>query len=209
MIDFYTWITPNGLKISIALEEFGLDYHTHTIDITKGDQFSADYVKINPGSKIPTIVDHETGITLSESGAILIYLAEKTGRFMPASGAARLQVIEWLMWQMGGFGPTLGHAHYFLTYHAGEAPFAEALFARETRRLYETLDARLQGRDYLVDDYSIADMAVWPWVSRFQRHKIDLADFQNVRRWYLDLAARPQVQRGYKVPHFTTAIPAP
>ncbi|EUC00231.1 Glutathione S-transferase domain-containing protein [Rhizobium sp. CF080] len=209
MIDFYTWITPNGLKISIALEEFGLDYHTHTVDITKGDQFSPDYVKINPGSKIPAIVDHETGITLTESGAILIYLAEKTGRFMPASGPARLQVIEWLMWQMGGFGPTLGHAHYFLTYNAGEAPFAETLFARETRRLYETLDARLQGRNYLVDDYSIADMAVWPWVSRFQRHKVDLNDFQNVRRWYLGLAARPQVKRGYEVPHFTTTIPVP
>lgn len=209
MIDFYTWITPNGLKISIALEEFGLHYRTHTIDITKGDQFSSEFRKINPGSKIPAIVDHETGITLAESGAILIYLAEKTGRLMPSSGTARLQVIEWLMWQMGGFGPTLGHAHYFLTYNAGQAPFAEALFANETRRLYETLETRLTGREYIADEYSIADIAVWPWVSRYERHKIDLKNFPEVMRWYLAIANRPHVRRGYEVPHFTGTIPTP
>lgn len=209
MIDFYTWITPNGLKISIALEEFGLDYHAHPIDITKGVQFSPAFRGINPGSRIPAIVDHDTGVTLAESGAILMYLAEKSDRLMPATGPARLQVIEWLMWQMSGFGPTLGHAHYFLTYNAGEAPFAEALFAKETRRLYETLEARLTRREHIVDDYSIADIAVWPWVSRFDRHKIDLNDFPEVRRWYLAIAARPQVQRGYEVPHFTGAIPMP
>ncbi|WP_105384994.1 glutathione S-transferase family protein [Neorhizobium alkalisoli] len=209
MIDFYTWITPNGLKISIALEEFGLDYQAHAIDITKGDQFSPAFRGINPGSKIPAIVDRDTGVTLAESGAILMYLAEKTDRLMPATGPARLQVIEWLMWQMSGFGPTLGHAHYFLTYNAGEAPFAEALFARETRRLYKTLEARLTGREHIVDDYSIADIAVWPWVSRFHRHKIDLDDFPEVKRWYLAIAARSQVQRGYEVPHFTGAIPMP
>lgn len=209
MIDFYTWITPNGLKISIALEEFGLDYHAHPIDITKGVQFSPAFRGINPGSRIPAIVDHDTGVTLAESGAILMYLAEKSDRLMPATGPARLQVIEWLMWQMSGFGPTLGHAHYFLTYNAGEAPFAEALFAKETRRLYETLEARLTRREHIVGDYSIADIAVWPWVSRFDRHKIDLNDFPEVRRWYLAIAARPQVQRGYEVPHFTGAIPMP
>ncbi|MDC7745866.1 glutathione S-transferase family protein [Rhizobium binxianense] len=209
MIDLYTWITPNGLKVSIALEEFGLSYRSHAIDITKGDQFRQDYLAINPGGKIPAIVDHETGITLAESGAILLYLAEKTGRFLPRRGAARHHTIEWLMWQMGGFGPTLGHAHYFLTYNSGKAPFAEDLFHRDTRRLYETLNARLEGRDYLVDDYSIADMAVWPWVSRFQRHKIDLNAFPDVRQWYLRLAARPQVKRGYAIPHFTSEIPLP
>ncbi|RWY80951.1 glutathione S-transferase family protein [Rhizobium sp. WSM1325] len=209
MIDLYTWITPNGLKVSIALEEFGLAYRPHTIDITKGDQFQQDYLAINPGGKIPVIVDHETGITLAESGAILLYLAEKTGRFLPRHGAARHHTIEWLMWQMGGFGPTLGNAHYFLTYNAGEAPFAEDLFRRDTRRLYETLNVRLEGRDYLVDDYSIADMAVWPWVSRFKRHEIDLNAFPNIKRWYLRLAARPQVKRGYDVPHFTSEIPQP
>ncbi|WP_439871764.1 glutathione S-transferase family protein [Rhizobium leguminosarum] len=209
MIDLYTWITPNGLKVSIALEEFGLPYRPHAIDITKGDQFQQDYLTINPGGKIPVIVDHETGITLAESGAILLYLAEKTGRFLPLQGAARHHTIEWLMWQMGGFGPTLGYAHYFLTYNSGEAPFAEDLFRRDTRRLYETLNARLEGRDYLVNDYSIADMAVWPWVSRFQRHKIDLNAFPYVRQWYLRLAARPQLKRGYAIPHFTSEIPQP
>ncbi len=209
MIDFYTWITPNGLKISIALEEFGLPYKAHTIDITKGDQFSAAYLAINPGGKIPAIVDHDTGITLAESGAILLYLAEKTGRFLPQQGVARHHTIEWLMWQMGGFGPTLGHAHYFLTYNEGRAPFAEELFRSDTARLYATLESRLDEREYLVGDYSIADMAIWPWVSRFVRHKIDLGDFPNVRRWYLQLAARPQVQRGYEVPHFTSPVPHP
>ncbi|MBW6425770.1 glutathione S-transferase N-terminal domain-containing protein [Rhizobium sp. XQZ8] len=207
MIDFYTWITPNGLKISIALEEFGLDYRTHTIDITKGDQFLPEFRRINPGSKIPAIIDNDAGITLTESGAILIYLAEKTGRLMPSNGKARLQVIEWLMWQMGGFGPTLGHAHHFLTYNAGQAPFAEALFAKETRRLYQTLEARLKDREYVVDEYSIADIAVWPWVSRYERHKIDLKEFPEIRRWYRALAARPQVKRGYEIPHFTGEIP--
>ncbi|MGR8960795.1 glutathione S-transferase family protein [Rhizobium leguminosarum] len=205
MIDLYTWITPNGLKVSIALEEFGLPYRSHAIDITKGDQFLQDYLVINPGGKIPVIIDHETGITLAESGAILLYLGEKTGRFLPRQGAARHHTIEWLMWQMGGFGPTLGNAHYFLT--AGQAPFAEDLIRRDTRRLYETLNARLADRDYLVDDYSIADMAVWPWVSRFQRHKIDLNAFPYVRQWYLRLAARPQVK--YTIPHFTSEIPQP
>ncbi|SIR30959.1 GST-like protein [Rhizobium sp. RU35A] len=209
MIDLYTWITPNGLKISIALEELGLDYHAHTIDITRGDQFSPEFRRINPGSKIPAIHDRNTGVTLSESGAILLYLAEKTGRLIPPTGPARLEVIEWLMWQMGGFGPTLGHAHYFLTYNAGQSPMAEAVFAKETRRLYETLDARLTGREHIVGEYSIADIAIWPWVSRYERHKIDLNDFPQVMRWYLALAARPQVRRGYEVPHFTGAIPTP
>lgn len=209
MIDFYTWITPNGLKISIALEEFGLPYQTHAIDITRGEQFSADYLVVNPGGKIPAIVDRETGITLTESGAILLYLAEKTGLFLPRDGASRHHAIEWLMWQMGGFGPTLGHAHYFLTYNEGRAPFAEELFRKDTARLYETLDTRLKDRDYLAGDYSIADMAVWPWVSRFVRHKIDLNDFPNVRRWYLQLAARPQVRRGYEVPYPTGPVPLP
>ncbi|MBN9081044.1 MAG: glutathione S-transferase [Rhizobiales bacterium 62-17] len=209
MIDFYTWITPNGLKISIALEEFGLPYKAHAIDITKGEQFAPDYIKINPASKIPAIVDHDTGITLTESGAILIYLAEKTGRFLPCDGLARLRTLEWLMWQTGGLGPTLGYAHQFLTYNAGKAPFAERIFADDTHRLYQTLNERLAGRNYIVDDYSIADMAAWPWVSRFERHKINLSDFPAVKRWYLALAARPQVQRGYEVPFFTSAVPIP
>jgi GST-like protein len=209
MIDLYTWITPNGLKVSIALEEFGLDYRPHTIDITRGDQFSPEYRKINPGSKIPAIIDHDTGVTLSDSSAILLYLAEKTGRLLPASGPARFEAVEWLFWQAGGFGPTLGHAHAFLTYNPGKAPFAEALFAGETRRLYGTLEARLAGREHIAGDYSIADIAIWPWVSRFQRHVIDLGDFPEVQRWYLAMAGRAPVKRGYAVPHVTGEIPLP
>lgn len=209
MIDFYTWITPNGLKVAIALEEFGLDYRSHAIDITKDAQFSPDYLAVNPRAKIPAIVDHATGITLSESGAILLYLADKTGRLLPASGIARHHTIEWSIWQAASFAPTLGHAHNFLTYNPGIAPFAEEIFRRDTQRQYQTLDARLEGRDYLVDDYSIADIATWPWVSRFKRHEIDLSDYPNVRSWYLRLALRPAVKRGYEVPHFTGIIPLP
>lgn len=209
MIDLYTWITPNGLKVSIALEEFGLNYRPHAIDITQGAQFLPDYLVINPGGKIPAIVDHETGTTLTESSAILIYLADRTGRFLARDGAVRHHTLEWLMWQTGSFGPTLGHAHYFLTYNEGEAPFAETLFRKETVRLYQTLDARLAGRDYLVADYSIADMAIWPWVSRFARHKIDLNDYPNVKRWYQQVAARAAVKRGYDVPFPTSPVPMP
>ncbi len=209
MIDFYTWITPNGLKIAIALEEFDLDYRAHAIDITSGAQFSDDYLAINPGGKIPAIIDHATGITLSESGAILLYLADRTGRLLPASGIARHHAIEWSIWQAASFAPTLGHAHNFLTYNPGMAPFAEDIFRRDTQRLYETLDARLEGRAYLVDDYSIADIATWPWVSRFERHKINLSDYPNVKSWYLRIALRPAVKRGYEVPHFTGTIPLP
>ncbi|MEP7455768.1 glutathione S-transferase N-terminal domain-containing protein [Phyllobacterium sp. SB3] len=208
-IDFYTWITPNGLKVSIALEEFGLPYRAHTIDITRGDQFTPSYLAINPGAKIPAIVDHGTGMTLTESSAILIYLADKTGRFLAKDGPSRYRAFEWLIWQTGNFGPTIGHAHHFLTYHAGKAPFAEELFAKDTQRLYRTLDAALRDRRYLSDDYSIADIAIWPWVSRFERHKIDLNDYPEVRRWYLDIAKRDAVQRGYRVPVITGEIPVP
>lgn len=209
MIDLYTWITPNGLKTSIALEEFGLPYRVHDIDITKQQQFSDAYKQINPGSKIPAIVDHETGLTLVESGAILLYLAEKTGRFLPSHGQERYEVLEWVFWQVGGFGPTLGHAHYFLTYHPDAAPAASVLFGDETKRLYEKLEQRLRAQSYLAGDYSIADMSVWPWVSRFERHKIDLKDYPAVKRWYLEIAQREAVQRGYKIPLNTGEIPLP
>lgn len=210
MIDFYTWITPNGLKVAIALEELGLAYRAHAIDIEKGEQFSEDYRRINPAAKIPAIIDHDCGTTLTESSAILLYLAEKTGLLLPASPAARLDVLEWLMWQSASFGPTLGYAHHFLTYHRGAAPFAEDRFAADTRRLYETLERRLEGREHVAGDaYSIADIALWPWVSRFSRHRTDLADFPAIRRWYGQIASRPAVIRGYRVPHVTGEIPAP
>ena len=209
MIDLYTWITPNGLKTSIALEEFGLPYRVHGIDITKQQQFSDAYKQINPGSKIPAIIDHETGLTLVESGAILLYLAEKTGRFLPKHDQARYEVLEWVFWQVGGFGPTLGHAHYFLTYHPDIAPSASVLFDEETKRLYEKLEQRLSKQSYLAGEYSIADMSVWPWVSRFERHKIDLNDYPAVKRWYMAIAEREAVQRGYKIPLYTGEIPLP
>ncbi|MER9934197.1 glutathione S-transferase N-terminal domain-containing protein [Mesorhizobium sp. M0088] len=209
MIDLYTWITPNGLKISILLEELGLPYTVHSVDITTGEQFAPDFAAISPSAKIPLIVDRDTGLTLMESGAIMIYLADRAGRLLPPQGASRLNVIEWLMWQIGNLGPTLGHAHNFLTYNPGKAAYAEDIFRTETRRLYATLDARLAGRRYVAGDYSIADIAIWPWISRFERHKTNLNDFANVRRWYLELADRPAVQRGYSVPHFTGDVPRP
>lgn len=208
MIDFYTWITPNGLKISILLEELGLPYRAHAIDITKGEQDSPAFRAISQSGKIPLIVDDETGETWMESSAILIRLAERTGRLLPARGHARTEVLEWLMWQTGNFGPTLGHAHNFLTYNPGRALYAEQIFRDETRRLYLTLEQRLEGREFVAGGvFSIADIALWPWVSRYQRHKIDLTDFPNVGRWYRQLATRPSIQRGYRVPFFTTDIP--
>jgi len=207
MIDLYTWITPNGLKISIALEELGLPYVSHAIDIEKGEHFSADYTRVNPGSKIPAIIDRDNGTVLTESNAILIYLAEKAGRLLPASPAARLAVTEWLMWQAANFGPTLGYAHYFLTYNTGHAPFAEARFASDTERLYRTLNQRLTGREFIAGDFSIADIAIWPWVSRFARHKIDLDDFPEVQQWYRQFGQRETFRRGYRVPFATSDVP--
>ncbi|MGE0847398.1 MAG: glutathione S-transferase family protein [Flavobacteriaceae bacterium] len=208
MIDLYSWTTPNGRKVSIALEEMGLDYEVHAIDIMKDEQFAPDFLKISPNNKIPAIVDRDTGLSLMESGAILLYLAEKTGSFMPA-GAARWQVVEWLMWQMGGFGPMLGQAHHFLQFNPGKAPYAEERYGKEAQRLYGVLDRRLDGRDFVCGDYSIADMAIWPWASRFGWQGVDLADFPNVREWYLRVAERPAVQRGYRVPKDTGDIPMP
>lgn len=209
MIDLYTWITPNGLKISILLEELGLPYTPHAIDITQGEQFAPDFLKISPNNKIPAIVDHETGQTLMESGAIMIYLAEKAGKLLPPDGPARYQVFEWLMWQVGGLGPSLGHAHNFLTYNPGKAPYAEELFGTETQRLYRVLNDHLDGRDYIATQYSIADIAIWPWISRFERHKIDLHAYPHVKRWYLELVGRDAIRRGYRVPHFTGEVPLP
>lgn len=209
MIDLYTWVTPNGRKVSILLEELGLPYEAHPIDIGKNDQFKPDFLAISPNNKIPAIVDRDTGLTLMESGAILIYLADKTGRFLPAAGEPRYRVIEWLMWQMGGLGPFLGQAHHFLHFNKGKAPYAEERFRSEARRLYGVLDRRLAGRAFVADDYSIADIAIWPWTSRFEWQEIDLNDFPNVKRWYLEIAARPAAQKGYHVPKFTADIPMP
>ncbi|MEH6403661.1 MAG: glutathione S-transferase N-terminal domain-containing protein [Sneathiella sp.] len=210
MIDLYTWTTPNGRKVSILLEELGLDYAVHPINIMEGDQNTEAFLKISPNNKIPAIVDQETGITLMESGAIMLYLAEKAGKFIPSGAKERWEVTEWLMWQMGGLGPMLGQVHHFTKFNPGKAPYAQDRFLAEGNRIYGVLDRRLEGQDYIVgNEYSIADMAIWPWVSRFEWQTIDLDKFPNVKRWYKSIAARPAVQKGYHIPKFTMDIPVP
>jgi len=209
VIDLYTWTTPNGRKVSIALEEMGLDYTAHAINIGEGEQFAPDFLKISPNNKIPAIVDNDTGLLLMESGAILLYLADKTGRFMPADTAGRWQAKEWLMWQMGGFGPILGQVHHFVKYNRGKSPYAEERFSKEAARLYKVLNTHLADRDFVAGDYSIADMAIWPWASRFEWQEIDLNEFPNVRDWYVRIAERPAVQAGYQVPKYVNDVPMP
>ncbi|WP_417669620.1 glutathione S-transferase family protein [Roseibium sp.] len=207
MIDLYTWTTPNGRKVSIMLEELGVDYTVHAVNIGQDEQKSPEFLAISPNNKIPAIVDRETGLKLMESGAIMIYLADKFGKFMPKEAEARAKTIEWLMWQMGGLGPMLGQAHHFLHFNPGKAEYAEDRFGTETRRLYRVLDKQLEGKDYIVGDYSIADMACWPWISRYEWQQIDLSDFPNVKAWYQRLLARPAVQKGYHVPKKMGEIP--
>ena len=209
MIDLYTWTTPNGRKASIGLEEFGLPYTAHAIDIGKGEQFAPDFLKISPNNRIPAIVDRDNGMSLFESGAILIYLADKTGKLLPKDGEERYRVIEWLMWQMGGVGPMIGQAHHFLRQNPGKAPYAEERYHKEALRLYGVLDRRLEGRDFMAGDYSIADIATWPWIARFEWHKVDLNQFPNVKRWYVSIAQRPAVQKGYQVPKDAGPVPMP
>jgi GST-like protein len=200
MIDLYTFGTPNGRKVSIALEEMALDYKSHTINIQKDEQFSKAFLKISPNNKIPAIVDHETGVSMMESGAILYYLATKSGKFMPKDPARHWQAIEWLNWQIGGFGPMLGQAHHFLKYNPGLSEYAEQRYHNEAKRLYGVLDKQLADKDFVAGEYSIADMAIWPWAARFDYHKINLNEFPNVKRWYLTVAERPAVAKGYAIP---------
>ena len=209
MIDLYTWSTPNGRKVSIMLEEVGLPYTVHSIDINKNEQFQPAFLKISPNNRIPAIVDQDTGQTIFESGAILMYLAEKTGRLWPKTGDAHWRTVEWLMWQMAGFGPMLGQTHHFVKYNKGKAPYAEERYLAETKRLYGVLDRRLGEVPYVAGDYGIADIAIWPWASRFEWQTIDLKDFPNVLRWYTAIAARPAVQKGYHIPVPQPSIPMP
>jgi GST-like protein len=207
MIDLYTFDTPNGRKISVALEEMGLSYRVHIVDITKGEQFAPEFLKISPNNKIPAIVDADgpggKPVSVFESGAILLYLAEKTGRFMPRDLAGRIPVWEWLMWQMGGFGPMLGQVHAYLQV-TDEAARRHPLerYQKETNRLYGVLDRRLAGRDFVATtgEPSIADFAILGWAWRHERHRVDLADYPNVKAWYERMMARPGVQRGFAVP---------
>jgi GST-like protein len=208
MITLYSWSTPNGRKISIALEEMELSYKSVSIDIGKDQQFAPEFLKIAPNNKIPAITDGN--FALFESGAILQYLAAKTGKFSPDYGTPEYwEMTQWLMWQMGGFGPMIGQAHHFLQFKPGTSEYAEKRFHTETKRLYGVLDKQLAQSEFLVSELSIADFAIWPWASRFDYHRIDLNDYPNVCRWYKQLAARPGFIKGYKVPKDTGAIPMP
>ena len=206
MIELYTWPTPNGRKISIALEEFGLEYRVHAVDIGAGAQHTPEFLRLSPNGKIPAILDTSNDRHLMESGAILLYLMETYGRF---TGDDRWETVQWLMLQMASVGPMLGQTHHFHRFNPGKAPYAETRFLEETRRLYGVLDRRLEGREYLSGSYSIADMATWPWISRYEWHDIDWADYPHLRDWYARIARRPAVQAGYDVPHFVNPIPLP
>lgn len=179
MIDFYTWRTPNGQKVAIMLEETALPYQPHFIDLTKQEQFSPEFLKINPNNKIPVIVDNHLIVT--ESGAILIYLAEKSGLFVPADPKLRMQTIQWLMFQMSTVGPMLGQVHHFAHYAAEKIPYAIERYTNETRRIYRLMDNHLADHDYFADEYSIADIAIFPWVNLHERHRIDLEDYANFK----------------------------
>lgn len=203
-IQFFSFDTPNGRKISVALEEMGLSYTVSPIDIGKDEQFKPGFLKISPNNKIPAIVDTDgpdgQPISVFESGAILIYLAEKTGKFLPATGAARVSVLEWLMFQMAGFGPIPGQVHHFLgLVNEDDKRYGVQRFMNETRRLYGVMDRRLSEQTYFAGELSIADFAILGWVWRHPRHQVDLADFPNVKRWYEMIMARPAVQRGFAV----------
>ena len=203
MIEFYAWPTPNGFKISIMLEEVGLPYAVHPVNIGKGDQFTPEFLRISPNNKIPAIVDPDgpggKSISVFESGAILIYLADKTGKLMPREGAGRYAVLEWLMFQMGGIGPMLGQAHHFRLYAPEPIQYAIDRYTNESKRLYGVLDRRLADHEYVAGDYSIADIAIMPWLRSPERQGVDIADYPNVRRWRDAIAARPAVQRGLQL----------
>ena len=209
MIDLYTWTTPNGRKASILLEELGLPYTAHAVDIGKDEQFKPEFLKISPNNRIPAIVDRDNNFSLMESGAILLYLAEKAGKLLPTDKLKRYRVTEWLMWQMGGIGPMLGQVHHFVKYNQGKAPYAEQRYLKEAHRLYGVLDRRLADREFVADDYSIADIAIWPWISRFEWQTIDMNQYPNVKRWYLAIAKKPATVKGYKVPKDVGEVPLP
>jgi GST-like protein len=202
MIDLHYWPTPNGHKITMMLEEAGLDYAIRVVDIGKGEQFQPDFLKIAPNNRMPAIVDHapavgEAPIAVFESGAILLYLAEKTGRFGGDDLRQRTEINQWLMWQMGGLGPMLGQNHHFSIYAPEKVPYAIDRYVKETNRLYGVLDRRLEGRDFIAGDYSIADMAAYPWIVPHEAQGQDLNNFPNVKRWFDAIGARPSTVAAY------------
>lgn len=213
MIDLYYWPTPNGHKITIFLEEAGLPYRIRPVNISQGDQFKPDFLKISPNNRMPAIVDDEPAeaglpVSVFESGAILLYLAEKTGRFLPKDLRGRFEVLQWLFWQMGGLGPMAGQNHHFSQYAPEKLPYAIERYVKETSRLYAVLDKRLAGREFVAGAYSIADMASYPWVVPHERQSQKLEDFPNLKRWFETIKERPAVQRAYgRAKEFTT-VPA-
>lgn len=214
MIDLYYWTTPNGHKITIFLEEAGLPYRIEPVNISAGDQFKPDFLRIAPNNRIPAIVDHvpQGGgepISLFESGAILLYLADKTGRFIPQDLRGRNEALQWLFWQMGGLGPMAGQNHHFSQYAPEKLPYAIDRYVRETARLYRVLDTHLSdGRDFIAGEYSIADMASYPWIVPHQRQQQNLDDFPSLKRWFDRIAERPAVQRAYALAENINTAPS-
>jgi GSH-dependent disulfide-bond oxidoreductase len=201
MIDLYYWPTPNGWKISIALEEMELPYTVRYVNIGRGEQFAPEFLRISPNNRMPAIIDHEPAdggepIAIFESGAILLYLAEKSGRFLPRDLRGRMQATQWLMWQVGGLGPMAGQAGHFRLYATEQVPYAIARYTDEVNRLFGVLDRRLAGREFIAGEYSIADMACWPWVLPHKRQGQKLEDFPDLQRWYEQLKQRPALRRG-------------
>ena len=212
MIDLYTWHTPNGRKVSIMLEEIGIPYEVHSINIAKDEQFQPHFLKISPNNRIPAIIDKDNNdYSLFESGAILMYLAEKSGKLLNYSDKDEYyRTIEWLMWQMGGVGPMFGQVHHFVKYNKGKSEYSEERYSKEAKRLYSVMDKILQKNQYISGkSYSIADISIWPWTARFDWQEIDLNEFPNVTRWYKEMVERPAVQKGWLVPQNDQVIPVP
>lgn len=196
MIDLYYWPTPNGQKISIMLEECELPYNAIPVDIGRGDQFAPEFLAVSPNNRMPAIRDHETGVTVFEGGAILMYLAEKAGKFLPSETADRYDALQWLFWQAGGLGPMAGQLSHFVNYAKDPVPYALERYRNEYDRLLAVMDVRMRDRDFLAGEYSIADMASFPWVLPYKRFGIDLDNFENVRRWFDAMKVRPAVRAG-------------
>ena len=207
MIDLYSSATPNGRKISIMLEELGVEYNPIFINLEKKEQFSKDFSKISPSNKIPVIVDKNNNQTIFESGAILLYLAKKYNKFLDDDNY--WEIVQWVFFQMAYVGPMLGQAHQYLFYNPGKSKFAEEKTKGYAKHIYEILNKKLSEQDYFSNKYSIADIAIWPWIARFERHQVDLNNYPNVRRWYLQISKRPAVVKGYNVVGDFFDIPKP
>ena len=197
MIKLYSWSTPNGRKISILLEELGVNYTVYPINLDKQEQQNESYQKINPTKKIPAIVDTENNQAIFETGAILLYLGEKYNKFINIK--KRWETHSWLMYQISEIGPMLGQAHQFLYYHPGKSEYAEKKFKAYAKKIYIKIEMQLESRKFLIDEYSIVDIAVWPWIARYERHQVDILQFPNILQWFKTIASRPAVQKGYNV----------